>query len=704
MFDQLLTLLLPSIEHFRIVGYWIAFFAALLESAPVAGMLVPGSVTVLFLGAIAARGYLDVGDLLWFAIVGAVMGDNVGYDVGKRFKHIFREEHRILNPKHLERARCFFEARGGKGVFLARFVPGLRENIPVVAGMAGMGRKRFFVANAIGAILWGFEHVFAGFLFGKSLQLAEMWLSRVGLVIGGLLIFLGVLYLLKRFVVRKGKYLLTLAWSMWQSIKDAIVGNPDVRALVNRHPFFFRFVADRLDKSKFSGLPLTVLSIAFVYALLLLAGVAEDVLTSDPIVAADMRVANLLVAFRSRELTTFFLWVTLLGKWQIVLSVATAACVLLWLWRQEIYIAPLLVASIGSEAFTQLGKIVFQRPRPPLAAYTEQSFSFPSGHATIAMAFYGFLAYLLIRNAKGWAVKVNTLFAGALAIILVGFSRLYLGVHYVSDVWGGYLVGAVWLILGITLTEWMRSKKSNSIPVQARAGARAVSVVIMIGVIGIYAGVGAQFQPALVGGHAGPTATVVSNVMDLFQNDQMKYTETIIGRHQEPLSVILITSDDQHLIDTFRKAGWHVADALNLSSFAKLVRAALLESNYPEAPITPSFWDARVHDLGFEKQTEAKKLAERHHARFWRTQFRTDDGRVIYVGTASMDRGIRWLVAHRIEPDIDGEREFLFGDLKRAGAVRTFSRKQFVKPALGQNFLGDPFFTDGKVYVIDLED
>ena len=71
--------LLPAIEHFHIIGYWIALLAALLETIIGVGLIIPGSTINLFMGALAAKGYFDLGDLLWFAVIGAIIGDNINY-------------------------------------------------------------------------------------------------------------------------------------------------------------------------------------------------------------------------------------------------------------------------------------------------------------------------------------------------------------------------------------------------------------------------------------------------------------------------------------------------------------------------------------------------------------------------------------------------------------------------------------------------
>lgn len=107
--------------------------------------------------------------------------------------------------------------------------------------------------------------------------------------------------------------------------------------------------------------------------------------------------------------------------------------------------------------------------------------------------------------------------------------------------------------------------------------------------------------------------------------------------------------------------------------------------------------------MGFEKPTKIKNVRERHHARFWRTQFETPEGSHVYVGTASMDIGMKWWIIHKIKSDIDMEREFLFADLENGGDIFSYDKIQSVPPSLGKNFLGDQFFTDGKMYLIVLK-
>ena len=234
-----------------------------------------------------------------------------------------------------------------------------------------------------------------------------------------------------------------------------------VKKFTKKHSLFFKFIKERLNKNKFRGLPTTLLIVSSVYTLFLLEGIVRNIITSDIIVSLDTQVMNLFSLFRDTNLTHLFLWITLLGKWQVVFGFVVAVIGVLWARRKRLYILPLLLTVIGAEIFTAITKIIFHRPRPELGIYTERSFSFPSGHSTIAVAFYGFLTYMLIRNFKQWEMKVNIFFTGITIILLIGFSRLYLGAHYVSDVWGGYFVGTLWLIIGISISEWIFSQEGN---------------------------------------------------------------------------------------------------------------------------------------------------------------------------------------------------------------------------------------------------
>jgi membrane protein DedA with SNARE-associated domain/membrane-associated phospholipid phosphatase len=703
MIIELINHILPSIEHFHILGYWIAFFAALLETTIGIGLFLPGSTIILFLGALSARGYLDTGGLLWFAILGAILGDNTNYYLGRKYgAKWLKKGFWFFKSNHVEKTRYFMEAHGAKSVFLGRFIPSVKELVPFVAGSVKMNKRTFTLWNVLGAVGWGFEWVLAGYIFAQSLNLAELWLSRAGLFFSFLLMFGGILYFFKWLIIKQGKQFLIISISLWQSIKEAVITNEYVVLWIQKHPRSISFLQARLDRTVFSGLTLSILTIAFVYVLALFAGVVEDLITSDPIVAADIRIANLFFVFRTDVLTNVFSWITLLGKSQVILGFIVILVALLWLWRKQYYILSLFIAAADSEAFTYLGKLAFHRPRPELAVYAEHSFSFPSGHATIAVAFYGFIGYLLMRFVQSWNRKVNILFTTILIIIAIGFSRVYLGVHYISDVWSGYLVGAMWLIIAISFSEWREHQGRSDKSLSPVGGARPISLALVFIAILFYAGFSINYHPPLAEIPL-KNAVVVSKSLDIFTNEQMKYTETLIGEKQEPVNFIFHAKDDGQLAAALQQAGWVLTDKADISSFIKAVKLLILKKPHPSAPISPSFWNTKMQDLSFAKVSGRNWLSNAHHVKIWRTNFLLKNGNHIYVGMVNANDGFKWGIIPKIAPDLDVEREILYKDLNHTGKIESHMKVQLVKPLIGKNFMGDHFFTDGRAYMITVK-
>ncbi|MDO8742188.1 MAG: phosphatase PAP2 family protein [bacterium] len=178
-------------------------------------------------------------------------------------------------------------------------------------------------------------------------------------------------------------------------------------------------------------------------------------------VALDTWFENMIVTIRTPLLSHTFIWITHLGSIPFVAGIVAIAGILLVSSRKYwAYVVGFFVTLSGSVVSGYLLKELIARPRPggiiPMLA--ETSGSFPSGHATIGIALYGFLAYLLyvlFPTQRPFIVVGATLL-----IALIGFSRLYLGVHFPTDVIAGYALGGIWLIIGV---ETVR-KVSNKIP------------------------------------------------------------------------------------------------------------------------------------------------------------------------------------------------------------------------------------------------
>lgn len=173
-------------------------------------------------------------------------------------------------------------------------------------------------------------------------------------------------------------------------------------------------------------------------------GILEDVVSGDPLVQVDAIIHDVFRALRTPGGDRFWVAVTELGDVQVVLPVIVVA--LGWflihrLWRAAIY----WLAAVGmAEALVQVIKFTLHRPRPGALHVGMEQFSFPSGHATLSIVVYGFLAFLLCVQASH-RLRVVIVSGAALLIGLVAWSRLYLGVHWMSDVVGGLSFGTAWI-------------------------------------------------------------------------------------------------------------------------------------------------------------------------------------------------------------------------------------------------------------------
>ncbi len=154
-------------------------------------------------------------------------------------------------------------------------------------------------------------------------------------------------------------------------------------------------------------------------------------------------------------------FITALGYYWAVMPLALVACAVFYYRGLKFSAALLAISTAGSAVLTTTLKLVFQRTRPEVfqSGYEASSFSFPSGHATIAIGFYGTLVMLVAWQLAGWK-RWAVVAAGAALIGLIGFSRLYLGVHYPTDILAGYLAAALWVsTVGTALFFWRSLRK-----------------------------------------------------------------------------------------------------------------------------------------------------------------------------------------------------------------------------------------------------
>lgn len=180
-------------------------------------------------------------------------------------------------------------------------------------------------------------------------------------------------------------------------------------------------------------------------------------------------------------------------------------------------------------------------------------------------------------------------------------------------------------------------------------------------------------------------------------------THTPQGIPGDPINVGLVGTQKE-VVHAFAAAGWDTADAVTLKTAIEIGESVLFDHPYPDAPLSRLLFDGRAQDLAFEKPV-GDSADRRHHVRFWQTGATGDDGRPLWLGSASFDRGVglshdTGAITHHIGPDIDAERDFLMRDLATAGMlISTDDIAGTGATTTGRNGGGDPYFTDGEAEI-----
>jgi hypothetical protein len=183
-------------------------------------------------------------------------------------------------------------------------------------------------------------------------------------------------------------------------------------------------------------------------------------------------------------------------------------------------------------------------------------------------------------------------------------------------------------------------------------------------------------------------------------------TRTAQGIPGDPINVGLI-GDEKDVLCAMQAAGWYPADPVTLKSSIEIVGSVLLDRPYRDAPVSPLFYLDRREDLAFEKP-DGNSADRRHHVRFWKVMDKGEENRPVWLGDATFDRSVgvsryTGAVTHHIDADLDAERKLLATDLETARMVDAKYQVTGVGLTMtGRNGGGDPYYTDGEVWVLRL--
>lgn len=172
--------LLQAFKHNQVSLYFSVFLVAFLESVPVIGTFMPGTLLLLVFGLVAAKGFGILGMMIFLSTIGATLGDICGYLLGKYGRRFFKEHNKILKLAHLHSGQLFFEKHGDKSILFGRFIGPIRPIVSLIAGATHFPPEKFLKWNIIGAFLWSGTYILIGFVFAKYIRLIDRIVSEVG--------------------------------------------------------------------------------------------------------------------------------------------------------------------------------------------------------------------------------------------------------------------------------------------------------------------------------------------------------------------------------------------------------------------------------------------------------------------------------------------------------------------------------------------
>jgi undecaprenyl-diphosphatase len=232
---------------------------------------------------------------------------------------------------------------------------------------------------------------------------------------------------------------------------------------LNSFPRLRRFVEARLSPEGETGLHLTIGVLLMLGAAWIFGGIAEDVVTGDSITQLDVELAHWLHAHATTAMTGFMLFITHLHGIAGCAVMALMLAAYFHMRKQYYWLLTVAVVVPGGMLINVLLKYSFQRARPSFddPLLTLATYSFPSGHTANATLLYGVLACWLVMRFRGVGQRAAIIAGAVLMVALVALSRMYLGVHYLSDVLAAFAEGCAWLAVCVTAISTLRRRREG---------------------------------------------------------------------------------------------------------------------------------------------------------------------------------------------------------------------------------------------------
>ncbi|MCY1412472.1 Inner membrane protein YabI [compost metagenome] len=361
------------------------FVVACVECLAIAGIIVPGTVLLFAIAVLAGSGALTLGETLLLGYLGGMLGDAVSYFLGRRFHQNIRRLPLLRHhPEWIGSAESYFQRYGIASLLVGRFIGPLRPMLPMVAGMFDMPLPRFIVVSLIAGAGWSVAYLLPGWATGAAMRLPlpEGFWPEAGVVAAALALLLGI------------------------GINSTLRNQPRATHLI------------------------AALCVALLVGLFI---------GWPHLIQLDQGLMTLAQEHRSNVIDGVVVVVTRLGDFRTQLfagGLLTGLLLLARQWRPAIFAgATLLITALANGSI----KWLFARARPEVLTDPLTTYSMPSGHSSASFAFFLVLAVLAGRGQPP-RMRLTWLLLGALPAMAIALSRVYLGVHWPTDILAGMML------------------------------------------------------------------------------------------------------------------------------------------------------------------------------------------------------------------------------------------------------------------------
>jgi membrane protein DedA with SNARE-associated domain/membrane-associated phospholipid phosphatase len=446
--------------------YLLVGVFAFAETGAFVGLVVPGETTMLLGGAVAGQGVINLYLLIGIAWFAAWAGDTTSFFIGRRLGRDFvlRNGPRFgISHERFEKVEDYFSRHGGKTIFIGRFVGVVRALAPFIAGSSGMRYGAFVPYSILGTGIWAPAHILIGYFFSRSIDTAAEYAGRGVFLLGTLIVVTaGTAFLVRRFRVEENRR----AAVRWMEER---VATRWIVVLARRFSPQLRFLWDRVTPGGTFGLEFT--------SLMAILAVASFVLVSYTVIVSgdagptpgDLTAFDVVGSLQTAWLVDVAEVVTDLGSLAVVLPLATVCALALAAGRRwaelGVLVAGLAVVIVGVHEL----KAAVDRPRPEGGLVDTEGSSFPSAHAAYS-TFYVWLAVTVVMRLRpGMARGTLVVIVGIALAALVGLSRVFLEVHFLSDLNAGWALGTVAFSLCAAVALVITTLRQNALGVPAGA-------------------------------------------------------------------------------------------------------------------------------------------------------------------------------------------------------------------------------------------